>query len=49
MKQLYKTYKDNEKLSPLVRELPQDTKNVFKDTYVLELLRLPKKYKEKDL
>jgi len=39
----------NEKLSPVVRELPQDTVGVFKDTYVLELLGLPKKHKEKDL
>ncbi|CAA6820042.1 MAG: FIG074102: hypothetical protein [uncultured Sulfurovum sp.] len=39
----------NEKLSPVVRELPQDTNNVFKDTYVLKLLGLPKKHKEKDL
>lgn len=39
----------NEKLSPVVRELPQDTNNVFKDTYVLELLGLPKQHKEKDL
>jgi len=39
----------NEKLSPVVRELPQDTAGVFKDTYVLELLGLPKKHKEKDL
>jgi len=48
IKQLYGTYKDNEKLSPVVRELPQDTKYVFKDTYVLELLGLPKRHKEKD-
>ncbi len=39
----------NEKLSPVVRELPQNTAGVFKDTYVLELLGLPKKHKEKDL
>jgi len=38
-----------QKLSPVVRELPQNTKGVFKDTYVLELLGLPKKHKEKDL
>ncbi len=44
-----RTLLGNEKLSPVVRELPQDTKNVFKDTYVLELLGLPKKHKEKDL
>ncbi len=44
-----RTLLGNEKLSPVVRELPQDTKDVFKDTYVLELLGLPKKHKEKDL
>lgn len=44
-----RTFIANEKLSPLVRELPQDTKNIFKDTYILELLGLPKKHKEKDL
>ncbi len=44
-----RTLLGNKKLSPAVRELPQDTKNVFKDTYVLELLGLPKKHKEKDL
>jgi len=38
-----------EKLSPVVRELPQSTKGVFKDTYVLELLGLPRQHKEKDL
>jgi predicted nuclease of restriction endonuclease-like (RecB) superfamily len=38
-----------EKLSPVVRELPQDTNGVFKDTYVLELLGLPRQHKEKDL
>jgi len=44
-----RTLLGNEKLSPMVRELPQDTKDVFKDTYVLELLGLPKKHKEKEL
>ena len=44
-----RTLLGNEKLSPVVRELPQDTKDVFKDTYVLELLGVPKKHKEKDL
>jgi predicted nuclease of restriction endonuclease-like (RecB) superfamily len=27
----------------------QDTKDVFRDTYILELLGLPKKHKERDL
>jgi predicted nuclease of restriction endonuclease-like (RecB) superfamily len=44
-----RTLLGNEKLSPVVRELPQNTKDIFKDTYVLELLGLPKKHKEKDL
>ncbi len=39
----------NEKLSTLSGELPQDIKNVFKDSYVLELLQLPQKHSEKDL
>jgi predicted nuclease of restriction endonuclease-like (RecB) superfamily len=39
----------DKKLSPVVRELPQDTQGVFKDTYVLELLEIPHHYKEKDL
>lgn len=39
----------NEKLSPVVRELPQDVSNVFKDTYIFEFLQLPEQYKEKDL
>ena len=49
MKQFYEIYKENKKLSPVVRELPQDTQGVFKDTYVLELLDVPHHYKEKDL
>jgi predicted nuclease of restriction endonuclease-like (RecB) superfamily len=39
----------NEKLSSVVRELPQDTKNVFRDSYALEFLGLPKEHSEKDL
>lgn len=39
----------NAKLSPLVRELPQDIKDTFKDTYVLELLNLPEMHQESDL
>ena len=39
----------NTKLAPLVRELPQDITDSFKDTYVLELLHLPEQHKEKDL
>jgi len=39
----------NEKLSPLVRELPQNTISSFKDTYILEFLNLPESHQEKDL
>jgi len=44
----YESYKDNEKLSAVVRELPQDTTNVFKDIYSLEFLGLPKIHKKLD-
>jgi len=37
------------KRSTVVKELPQQTQGVFKDTYVLELLGLPRQHKEKDL
>jgi predicted nuclease of restriction endonuclease-like (RecB) superfamily len=37
------------KLSPVVRVLPQDITNVFKDTYVFEFLHLPTPYSESDL
>ena len=39
----------NEKLSPVVRELPQNTENVFRDSYALEFLNLPTPHSEKDL
>ncbi len=39
----------NEKLSTLSRELPQNITNVFKDSYVLEMLQLPMPHSEKDL
>ena len=39
----------NEKLSSVMTQLPQDTNNVFKDSYSLEFLNLPNKHKEKDL
>ncbi len=37
------------KLSPVVRELPQDASKVFKDSYLLDFLDLPEPYIEKDL
>lgn len=39
----------NQKLSPVVRELPQDVIGVFKDSYSLEFLGLPEHHIEKDL
>ncbi len=39
----------NQKLSPVVRELPQDVSGVFKDSYLLDFLNLPTPYVEKDL
>ena len=39
----------NEKLSQTVKELPQETSNVFRDTYSLDFLNLPTQHKEKDL
>jgi predicted nuclease of restriction endonuclease-like (RecB) superfamily len=39
----------NQKLSPVMRELPQETNNVFRDVYSLDLLGLTQQHKEKDL
>ena len=39
----------NKKLSPVVRELPQNTEDVFRDSYALEFLNLPAPHSEKDL
>ncbi len=39
----------NQKLSPVVRVLPQDVTNVFKDTYIFDFLNLPEFFSEKDL
>ncbi len=39
----------NVKLSPVVRVLPQDVTNVFKDTYIFEFLNLPQPFSEKNL
>lgn len=44
-----RTVLGNEKLSEIVKQLPQDTKNVFRDSYTLEFLDLNKEHKEKDL
>lgn len=39
----------NEKLSTVLRELPQDISGAFKDTYVFEFLHLPEPFSERDL
>jgi len=39
----------NKKFSKNIKNLPQDTTNSFRDSYVLEFLDLPKIYKEDDL
>jgi len=39
----------NEKLSAVMTQLPQETKNVFRDSYALNFLDLPQNHKEKDL
>jgi predicted nuclease of restriction endonuclease-like (RecB) superfamily len=49
MKQFYETYRGDTKLSPAVREILDNEKNVFKDSYVFEFLSLPEYYNEADL
>lgn len=39
----------NKKLSAVMTQFPQDTKNVFRDSYALDFLALPQNHKEKDL
>lgn len=39
----------DQKLSPVVRELPQDAKGVFKDTYLMDFLHFPEPVVERDL
>ncbi|MBL7147754.1 MAG: DUF1016 family protein [Nanoarchaeota archaeon] len=39
----------SKKLSPVMRELKPELTNMFKDTYVLDFLNLPKNHSEKDL
>jgi len=36
-------------MSETLKQLPQNTEKVFKDSYILEFLQLPKKYNEDDL
>ena len=44
-----RTILGNEKLSDVMKELPQNTTNIFRDSYALEFLDLAKEHKEKDL
>lgn len=44
-----RTMLSNKKLSPVVRLLPQETKNIFKDVYSLEFLGLGDSHSENDL
>ncbi len=37
------------KLSPVMKELPQDVTDIFKDSYLLDFLDLPEQHIEKDL
>ncbi len=39
----------DKKLSPVMRDLPQDASKVFKDSYLLDFIDLPEPYIEKDL
>ncbi len=39
----------NQKLSAVLRELPQDVTNIFKDTYTFEFLNLKDNFSEKEL
>jgi len=39
----------DKKLSPVVKELPQHTGQIFKDSYVFDFLDLPSSHNEKDL
>jgi len=44
-----RTMLSNQKLSPVVRVLPEGIENIFKENYVLEFLNLPELHSEKDL
>ena len=49
MKQFYETYRNYEKLSTLLRDKYPTVSSVFRETYVLDFLNLPKPFSEKDL
>jgi len=44
-----RTMLGNKKLSSVVKDLPQDANNIFRDIYTLEFLNLQENHKEKDL
>jgi len=39
----------DQKSSDIIRQLPQNVENIFKDSYIFEFLNLPTPYREKDL
>ena len=49
MRQFYEAYAGNELVSPLVTQLLPDAASVFRDSYVVEFLDLPRKHSEADL
>ena len=49
MKQFYETYHENEKLSTVLRELPQNVEGVFRDSYIFDFLDISTQHQEKDL
>ncbi|MCK4619452.1 MAG: hypothetical protein KAT52_05870, partial [Desulfobacterales bacterium] len=40
MKQFYETYREREKLSPVLRESHPDAENIFKDVYLVNFLAI---------
>ena len=49
MKQFYETYREREKLSPVLRESHPDAENIFKDIYLVNFLDIPESHTESDL
>jgi predicted nuclease of restriction endonuclease-like (RecB) superfamily len=44
-----RTVLSNKKLAPALRDLPQDSTDIFKDSYLLDFLDLPERHSEADL
>jgi len=44
-----RTVLSNKKLAPALRDLPQDSTGIFKDSYLLDFLDLPERHSEADL